>query len=220
MTERRVPEPTGPHYETTTSRFNLLDRVRWSAVVAGLAAALASMVVLSVLGLAIGLTAYDVGERTRPFQIGSGIWAIISMIVSFFIGGWVASRTAVATGDNGMLNGTMVWAAAIPLMLFLFAGGLTSVMGTAAGTPTGERVIRAATQMPGAEQTPGEQQAPAPSATDVQQTKRTASAAAWWTLVSLLLGLGAAATGGAAGQRREHHDRGTTSTRPSTTTMP
>ncbi|MGE5609911.1 MAG: hypothetical protein ACM359_11705 [Bacillota bacterium] len=214
MTERRVPGPLGS--ETGIGRYRLIDRVRWSAVVAGLAAALATMIVLSVLGLAIGLTVYDVGERTRPFQIGSGIWAIVSMIISFFIGGWVASRTAVATGDSGVLNGTMVWASAIPLMLLLFAGGLTSVLGTVAGTPTGERVIHAATQMPGAEQPQGAQP-PAPSPADAQQVKRSTSTAAWWTLGALLLGLGAAAGGGAAGQRREH---GETTTRPSTSTTP
>jgi hypothetical protein len=211
-------EPVGSNYPYGTTRYRLIDRVRWSAVVAGLAAALATMIVLSFLGLAIGLTTYDVGDRTQPFRIGVGVWALISGVISFFLGGWVAARTAVATGDSGTLNGTMVWCAAIPLMALLFASGVASMVGTAASTSTGEHVIRAASQMPGAEPATGADAtgtATTPgTTTDAQQAKTTATKAAWWTLASLLVGLGASAIGGYAGQRSDHSERTTTTLPP------
>src|SRR4051812_24378559 len=45
------------------------DRVRWGAIFAGLFAAMSALVVLSLLGLAIGLSSVDAGDRPANFGI-------------------------------------------------------------------------------------------------------------------------------------------------------
>src|SRR3712207_2704601 len=57
------------------------DLVRWGPVIAGLFAALATLATLSVLGLAIGLSAYDAGDPASNFGIGAGIWGAITALI-------------------------------------------------------------------------------------------------------------------------------------------
>src|SRR3954467_15828776 len=80
------------------------DRVRWGPILAGTFAALTALAVLSTLGAAIGLSAYDPGDDTRRCAIGAGVWGVITMLLAFGFGGWLAARSsAVRGGDNGFL---------------------------------------------------------------------------------------------------------------------
>jgi hypothetical protein len=193
------------------------DRVRWSAIVAGLVTAIAMMVLLSVLGAAIGLTAYDRGDSGRAFGVAAGLWAIISAILSFFAGGYIAARTAGVFGrDNAILNGSLVWATTIPLSVFFLTGGAMSLLGGAAANPDVSRPIMASS-MPGQDQTANPNGGMNTGMNTVnnnasqnqnqEQTQDRAARTAWFTLVSLLLGLGAAALGGHVGARGVDRDR-------------
>jgi len=116
-----TPEPIRP-----------MDRVRWGAILAGLVTTLSTLVVLSVLGLAIGLTTFETGDRLGNFGMGAGIWGAISTIVAFVLGGWVAARSAAVRGrSNALLNGAMVWAVAIPLVMYLLGSGVGSIVNMA-----------------------------------------------------------------------------------------
>ena len=96
------------------------DRVRWGPILAGTFAALTAFAVLNVLGAAIGLSAADHVDDPRKYAVGAGIWGIITLLLSFGFGGWVAGRSsAVRGGDNGLLNGFMVAAVGIPVLLFV-----------------------------------------------------------------------------------------------------
>jgi hypothetical protein len=156
--------------------------IHWGSVFAGLFTALAVMALLSALGAAIGATAYDPGDDARRFGIGTGIWALISSLISFLIGGFVAARTSGHTDrQNGLFHGFMVWAVAIPLLAFLVGSGLTRL-------------------------TSGTMMSPNPARVDLrentaQDAKKAAMAAAWGALASLLLGMGAASLGGHLGAR-------------------
>jgi hypothetical protein len=109
------------------------DRVRWPSIFAGLFAALSALVVLAVLGVAVAGSAYDPGDNARNFGIGAGIWSAISALIAFFIGGFLAARTAAVRGHrNGVLNGSMVWVVAIPMILWMLVGGLNSLFRTTA----------------------------------------------------------------------------------------
>jgi hypothetical protein len=122
----------GPQYDVDMAVVTPTDRVRWGPIVAGLFAALSTLAVLSVLGLAIGASAFDPGDRASSFGIGAGIWGAISALLAFGVGGWTAARTAAVGGRaNGLLNGTMVWVVAIPLLLYLLSSGIGSLLGTA-----------------------------------------------------------------------------------------
>lgn len=172
------------------------DRVRWGPILAGLFAALSTLALLSVLGVAIGLTAWDAGDPGTAFGIGAGIWGIISTLIAFGVGGWVAAATAAVRGEtNGSINGAMVWAVAIPVMLFLAAGGLTSLAGTAAGAADQNPQIMAYPQSPADTGAAMEGQA-------ADEMADNAAWSAWGTLIALLLGLAAAAGGGYLGARK------------------
>ena len=188
-----------------------VDRVRWGAVFAGIFAALSLLVVLFVLGSAVGLSSYDRGDSARNFAIGAGWWAAISALLSFAFGGWLAARTAAVRGEgSGVLNGAMVWAVAIPLSLLLFSNAMGSLVG-AAGNAAGDVATGNASATEGRDlklsnvpsDVSNKVQANAP---DAEQVRKAAAKGAWGTLLSLLLGLGAAALGGFLGSRHTHRD--------------
>lgn len=190
MTQRYEPTPTGqpqafgpgtarPDIEMNAAVITPVDRLRWAAVLGGLFVALSTFLVLTLLGAAIGLSAYDPGDPMRNFGIGASIWSVIAVLLSFFIGGWFAARAAAVRGhSNGLINGAMVWAVAIPLLFISVA----SLVGSQAARDDG---VIAASVRPD----------------DVTQVTRTGRSAAWWTLASVLLALGASALGGYAGAR-------------------
>lgn len=109
-----------------------LDSVRWAAVLAGLFTALSVVIVLTVLGLAIGLSTLD-AANPRSFGIGAGVYGGISAIIAFALGGFIAARTAAVTGSsNAILNGGLVWIVALPLIVNVLTSGIGSLLGTAA----------------------------------------------------------------------------------------
>lgn len=177
------------------------DLVRWGPIWAGLFTALSTLILLSVLGLAIGLSTYDATYPAQGFGLGTGIWGIISTLLAFGVGGWLSAYTASVGGrSNGILNGSMVWLVAIPLILFLLGSGLSALLGTAitAAAQTGLPQTIPPGQLTPGQITPQEAQAAAEAAAD----------RAWWTLVALVLGLLAAALGGLLGARSVRDDRG------------
>ena len=183
-----------------------IDRVRWGSIVAGLVTALSTLTLLSLLGLAIGASTFDPGDRARSFGIGAGVWGGLSALLAFLAGGWVAARTAAVRGErNGMINGAMVWALAVPLLLYLLGGGLGALLGRAATTGA-----QAAGAVAGQATNPGLQATAQDLATpeNVAGAVRAAARAAWGSLGSLLLGLGAATLGGLLSARTSYGGRG------------
>src|SRR5687768_4385628 len=203
-----------------TNVINPTDRVRWPAVIAGLFAALSTLALLGVLGTAIGLSAYDAGDRARNFGIGAGVWGILSALIAFGFGGWLAARAAAARGrNNGLLNGAMVWAVAIPLTAYMLAGGAARVADTAtraagdaaqaaatdqANSADGQSVLDQA--QTASARISGDAQASMSDPQTRERAAETASRGAWATLVALLLALAASALGGYLGAR-DTHDR-------------
>src|SRR4051812_31164139 len=80
-------------YETdVNATITPTDRVRWAAILAGLFTVLAALVFFTVLGLALGLSTFD-ANNPRGFAIGAGIYGIISALISFALGGFIAAKT-------------------------------------------------------------------------------------------------------------------------------
>lgn len=102
-----------------------LDRVRWGPVLAGLFAALSTLIALLVLGLAMVLSSYATGYPPSSFTRSAAYWGAGSAAFAFLVGGWLAARTAATRGrGSGLLHGVMVWAVALPLCsALLLAGG-------------------------------------------------------------------------------------------------
>lgn len=159
--------------------------VRWGAVWAGLLAAFTVFVLLSVLGLAIGLSTINGGTvlatGTMPNDAGrhSSFWLGVAGILSFLIGGYVAGRMAmVFTRGRAALHGSLIFFLAVPLLALLaglYAGGNLDNLGAAVHANRG-----------------------------LLQTASMGAAlrdAAWWTLIGLVVALVASALGGAFGAR-------------------
>lgn len=183
------------------------DLVRWGPIVAGLFITLALLVVLSVLGLAIGLSSYNVGDPLSNFGVGAGVWGIISALVAFGVGGWVAGGTIGLRGrNNGAINGAILWAVAIPLLLFMLASGVGTLLTTAGQVvASGAEIVGpAAGQVLGDPNLQATAQALPPQVTPQQQEEAVANAsrAAWGTMLWFLLSVLAAAGGGYFAARR------------------
>jgi hypothetical protein len=197
------------------------DRVRWGPIFAGLFAAMSALVVLSLLGLAIGLSNVDAGDRPANFGIGAGVWGAISALAAFFFGGWMAARTATRDREhNGLLQGGMVWMVAVPLLVYMLAGGIGSLFRTA-GSVAATGAQAAATTSGAAAGDPAAREDMKSAADDAaddvranaaevrqqvtpqraEQASKKAASGVWGTLVSLVLGLAAASFGGHVGAR-------------------
>lgn len=182
-------------------------RYAWGAIFVGLFTALSVMLVLSVLGIAIGLSSVDRNDDPRNFGIGAGIWGAISALIAFFAGGYAASwaRPTILEG-NGMLQGALTWMVSIVLMVYLTAGTIGAVSRTAGSVAaTGAEVGAQAGLVDEARQRfdqagPTTQNAvPNVTGRDVERAAEYGAAGAWGTLVALLLSFGAAVGGGYLG---------------------
>ena len=106
--------------------------IRWTAIFAGLAGGLASYMLLSLLGVAIGLTAVD-PQSTDPVgsvPLATGIWTGVSMLVGAFVGGYVSGHmSGLFRRADGVLHGFVAWGSTTLLFAALMAGALGAVLG-------------------------------------------------------------------------------------------
>jgi uncharacterized protein YidB (DUF937 family) len=108
------------------------NRTSWGAIFAGVVVAIATQILLVLLGFAIGLTAID-PQSQNPFAgigIGSLVWLALTALLSLFAGGYVAGRlsSAVRKGD-GFLNGAVVWALFLIFSIFVTGQGIAGLVG-------------------------------------------------------------------------------------------
>lgn len=109
------------------------DQVRWGSILAGLVTAFTLFLLLSVLLLAIGVQGIRVGDPNLDEAAGMGaiITAVIALLC-FFVGGFVAARSAAAPGRlAGLLNGFLVWGLGLFVVLLLAGLGLGGLLGAA-----------------------------------------------------------------------------------------
>lgn len=184
-----------PTTQIGENELEVRDRVQWGPIIAGLVTTIGSLVILSVLGLALGASVLDRNAPDSEISTWAAIWGAVSAIVSFFLGGVVAAKSAAIAGPGtGMLNGLMVGLAALVLVLWLAGSGLGNLFGTIGGN-LGD--IATAVQGTDANAAVDDAQA---QAADVEDDLRASfdevQDAAWGTLAGLVLPLAAAAIGG------------------------
>ncbi|HNR13510.1 MAG TPA: hypothetical protein PKM59_09375, partial [Thermodesulfobacteriota bacterium] len=114
-----------------------VSRVSWGSVIAGTVVALIVQFTLIVLGLAVGLAMIEPATEENPMgAIGTGtaLWWIVSSIIAFFVGGWVASRLAgLQRVFDGALHGIITWGLVTLLTLYLLSSTVGLVLGGAFG---------------------------------------------------------------------------------------
>lgn len=115
---------------TTISQENVVRRslfsgIRWGAVLAGVAVGISVQLVLTLLGIASGLSVTSVATGEAP-GAGTLIWAGLSMLLSALVGAYVAGRmSGLKRKVDGILHGFVAWAVTTLLfvMLATSAGG-------------------------------------------------------------------------------------------------
>lgn len=103
------------------------------------------LLLLSALGLAVGVSALQPGEtEVSTLGAGAGIWAGVSLLATLFIGGMVSTRIgAIFDGTTGFFEGALVGVVSVLLTLYMagsgvgmLAGGAFKLVGGAAQTLT------------------------------------------------------------------------------------
>lgn len=110
-------------------RRSVFTVIRWGAVVAGVAFGISVQLVLTLLGIATGLSSIDM---TRGESVGNGplLWTAGSMLIAALAGGYVTARmSGLKRKMDGALHGAISWA----VTTLLFALLATSAGGTLLG---------------------------------------------------------------------------------------
>jgi hypothetical protein len=192
----------------------LHSRISWGAIIAGGVTALACSLVLTLLfaGIGLSLTATDI--RSNSLEIGALVAAVVTIIVSMFVGGWVTTQlTAGETSREAVIHGVLVWAAVTGASLCMAlsgarATGYFALVGGAMVSQNANTWQDAARQanIPQARidqwQTDlraANLQAAAADPQNQEQARRAAIITAWTALLGVLLSMGAAIGGALAG---------------------
>jgi hypothetical protein len=146
---RLAPDPTAKSEEimaeidiTRTDRATVVERtgfrLSWGAVFAGLVVATALHMAFALLGVAIGLSAWDPalpgGARAGNVAAGVGIWTAISGLIALLVGGMTTGRLAgVLTRRDGALHGVVMWSLTMIMITWLIISGVSMLLGGAFG---------------------------------------------------------------------------------------
>jgi len=199
-----IVAPRYPAYPTQQGpdAIQVKNRVQAVPIIAGILTAIAILLILTVLGLAVGASALEPRDVGQKVGTGAAIWGIVSAIIALFVGGWVAAKTAAVAGSaSGILNGLMVGCAILVILLWLTLSGVGGVLGAVGGN-IGDITNILKSQGTNVQQVQQQAQQQAQQV-DPQQVFDAAKDSAWWTFAGIVIGLIAAAVGGWVG----HNDR-------------
>ena len=129
--ERRVGERRRVSSAALSARASGLDglRVSWGGVWSGVLVTLGSLILLSALGVAVGVTAIDpeTADSQRLATVAAA-WGAVSLLASLFLGGLVATRTGmVYDRATGMFEGVLLWVVSVLLMAAFAGSGLSFI---------------------------------------------------------------------------------------------
>ncbi|MBD3882053.1 hypothetical protein IFO70_09815 [Phormidium tenue FACHB-886] len=176
------------------------DRVRWGPILAGLVVAISSQLVLSGLGAAIGLStiANSGAPQSNAGNVGTavGIWSIISLLISLFLGGWITARACGPMNrSTALLNGAILWATTLAISAWLLSSGVSGAFGVVASN-AGEIITQAQTAAP-----PSPGAIPSPTTEQTRDIAGNAATVGWSFALGSLLGLIASLIGASVGTR-------------------
>lgn len=103
-------------------------RLAWSGVWSGFLVAVGVFLLLSVLGLAVGVTAVDTGAaaagNAREAGIGAAVWSGAALLISLFLGGMAATRSGmVSDAAAGSIEGVLIWVLSILTLIYMAGSG-------------------------------------------------------------------------------------------------
>jgi hypothetical protein len=104
-------------------------KVSWGGIWAGVLAVMGTLLFLSTLGLAIGISAVEPGQtEADSFGMGAAVWSGVSLLIALFVGGMAATRLGmIFDRAAGAFEGALVWALSFLIMLWLASSGVRLV---------------------------------------------------------------------------------------------
>lgn len=131
-TQRTATAVSTPVYEDV----RLASPLSWGSIFAGCFAGLGLHLVLTILGMGIGLGSINPLTDPNPaadFSIGAGIAWSVSALIALWTGGYIAGRS-IPQGDkqSGLIHGFVVWGVATVAMIFMLTSSASMAVSGAA----------------------------------------------------------------------------------------
>lgn len=104
-------------------------RISWGGIWAGALIVLGTLLLLSTLGLAVGVSAVNPGSTdAESIGMGAAIWSGLALLIALFAGGMAATRLGmVFDRATGALEGALVWVVSFVAILWLASSGVQLV---------------------------------------------------------------------------------------------
>lgn len=104
-------------------------RISWGGIWAGVLTVMGTLLVLTTLGLAIGISAADPGSGdASAIGTGAAIWTGLSLLIALFVGGMAATRMGLVFDKAaGAFEGALVWVLSFLVILWLASSGVQLV---------------------------------------------------------------------------------------------
>jgi len=129
MAETNTPNPA--------DLLSVRSRVSWGAIAAGAMIALSIYIVMTLLGVALGIEAAVRGTDTH-LGAGAAIYSILTLLLAMFFGGWATSRLAVGESKlEAVLYGLILWGTLFLGMIWLLSAGIRAGFGGMVGLASG-----------------------------------------------------------------------------------
>jgi hypothetical protein len=171
-------------------RFDRGLRISWSGIVAGTALGWAIFFLIGLVGAAIGLAKFDPysANPANGLGAGSGVFGVLALLVSSFLGAYLAVRIA---GDRrrseALLHGALCWAFSLLIGAMLALGAARTAAQSAAAVASGSRAQARAERETNVRRNTGPTQADRDRAADATDTAaKTTGAAAGGALLGLV----------------------------------
>ena len=122
-------------------RLSGLHKISWGSIIAGVAVALVVQLLLSILGLGIGLATVDPASSGTPsaasLSIGAAVWWVVSGVIASAIGGFVSGRlSGKPTPATAGYHGLVTWSVTTLVVVFLLSSTIGGILGGAFGAVT------------------------------------------------------------------------------------
>nr|WP_298723806.1 hypothetical protein [uncultured Steroidobacter sp.] len=104
-------------------------KISWGGIWAGMLTVLGTLLVLTTLGVAVGISAVNPGQtQAGTFGTGAAIWSGLSLLIALFVGGMAATRLGmVFDRAAGAFEGALVWVLSLLVVLWLASSGVQLV---------------------------------------------------------------------------------------------
>ena len=136
-------DATNPRSRTVETTVRPIDegkrthvRISWAAIIAGVILVIATQLLLSMIGIGVGLGMVDPTAGGTPgagnFGIGAGVWWLVSSLIALAFGAYAASWLAgLDNRFDGVLHGLVIWGISTLLTFYLLTSAVGGLIGGA-----------------------------------------------------------------------------------------